>query len=190
LQQHAVMNSTAEYLNPVQKKQPFQLLVQRLQQGFPGLQQKSWTGSFLILVFLLATQGCSSPAPKPELGKDLAAIGPSILHIQLVPQVITLDSQLNATPLPQVTADVKDFRSKVTQVILRFKHIPLEMPLEPIGGTTWRAIFSTDQLQNLAVTGGSVRYEATLVAKNQLGETTESNPPFVITIRAPSIPNR
>jgi hypothetical protein len=88
--------------------------------------------------------------------------------------------------LALVTADIKDFEGNINDVRLRFTHVPIEIPMSKMSGTTWRAEISPDQLRQLAVNGQTMKYDATVIATNDKGETSQSNEPIQITVIAPA----
>jgi len=136
---------------------------------------------------LLALNGCSSMPGATESSKEISATGPTILNVRLEPSTVELNRNLQAIKQPEVMADVKDFRSKVTHVTLKFRHVPMEVAMQNIGGTTWRAILTPEQLQTLAVSGKTINYDATISARNQEGQVVESSSPITIAIKAPDI---
>jgi hypothetical protein len=147
--------------------------------------------NFLTVVslgLLINLTGCASMSGQPESGKDIASTGPTIMNARTTPTTIQLNQNLVAVEKPAITADVKDFNHKISDVKLKFVHVPVEVPMENMGGTTWRATLSTEQLQLLAVTGKTVRYEANVVASNDKGQTAISQTPVTISIKAPELP--
>jgi hypothetical protein len=144
----------------------------------------------IMLIFagsMVALNGCSSMPGNTESSKEISAMGPSILNVRLEPSTVELNRNLQPIKIPEILADVKDFRSKITHVTLRFKHVPLQISMENVGGTTWRAILSPEQLQNLAVSGKTITYDANVIARNQDGQVVESNDPINIAIKAPDL---
>ena len=132
--------------------------------------------------------GCASLSGQPESGKDIASMGPTIMNARTTPSTIQLNKNLLPTEKPTVIADVKDFNHRVTDVRVKFIHVPVEVPMENLGGTTWRAVLTPEQLQLLAVTGKTVKYEANVVANNDKGQTAISQTPITISIKAPDLP--
>jgi hypothetical protein len=59
--------------------------------------------------------------------------------------------------------------------------------MQKVGGTTWRAELSQRQLQMMAVSGKTIKYDATVIAKNDKGQTTESSSPITLAIKAPEV---
>jgi hypothetical protein len=136
---------------------------------------------------LVALNGCSSMPGTTESSKDLSSTGPTILNAHLDPSTVELNRNLQPEKTPEIIADVKDFRSKITSVILKFKHVPMQVPMENIGGTTWRATLTPEQLQTLAVSGKTINYDTTIIARNQEGQVVESSSPITIAIKAPDL---
>ena len=142
----------------------------------------------LSLGVLTGLAGCASTSGQPESGKDIASTGPTIMNARTTPVTIQLNQHMLPTEKPAVTADVKDFNHKIADVKLKFIHVPVEVPMENLGGTTWRATLTPEQLQLLAVTGKTVRYEANVVASNDKGQTAITQAPITISIKAPELP--
>jgi len=142
-------------------------------------------------MMLAAVTGCSS-APKnsngnPNGATEISADHPSVLNARAEPQVVTLNRDLQPNQQAEVLADVKFFKGQISGVTLKFRDIPLEVPLENIGGTTWRAEFSPRQLQALAVSGKTVQYKADVIAKDDQGETAKSPDAIIVVIQAPDL---
>jgi len=116
-------------------------------------------------------------------GEDIAARGPTVVDVRSNPKTIELTG--SSQPQAEVLADVKDFNVKVSDVRLRFLHVPLELPMEHVEGSTWRAKLSRNQLERLAVSGQTTKYEANVIARNTKGEITVSEKPVTIAIKAP-----
>jgi len=93
--------------------------------------------------------GCSSMNSSKDTGKEMSATGPSILNERTIPETIELSQNLEAVGPAEVLADIKDFRADVVNARLKFTHIPLEIPMQNIGGTTWRARLSQEDLKQL-----------------------------------------
>ena len=56
--------------------------------------------------------------------------------------------------------------------------------MENIGGTMWRAELTPQELQMLAVSGKTVKYNANVVAKNADGEMSKALP-VTVAVKAP-----
>lgn len=141
---------------------------------------------FLLAAAALTTSSCSTIQGK-ESGEKIASSGPTVLFARTQPGTIELDRDLVPIQSAQVLADVKDFKSKITDVKLQFQNVPLEVPMENIGGTTWRAVLSPRQLELLAVSGKTIKYDAQVVARNEEGQVGMSEKPVQVAIKAPDI---
>ena len=138
-----------------------------------------------LVLALLAASACSTPSATQD--NELAASGPTVLEARVEPGTIELNNQMQPVKPAEVLADIKDFTSPVTEVKLQFTHVPLEVPMRNIGGTTWRAEFSPRQLQKLAVSGRTIRYDANVVATDGEGQTATSKSPVQLAIKAPDL---
>lgn len=113
--------------------------------------------------------------------------GPAIIETQLQPRMIELNREFQPMHPSTVLADVKDFTAKIEAVTLRFENIGLEIPMENLGGTLWRAELTQRHLELLAVTGKTIRYEAHVVARNTEGKEGRTPLPVEVAIKAPPI---
>jgi len=137
---------------------------------------------------IFVASGCSSMPGQTESGKELAAQGPTILNVRAEPSsTIELNRSLKPLQSAEILADVKDFRSKVQNVQLKFLHVPIQVPMENIGGTTWRAQLTPEQLRMLAVSGKTIKYDANIVATNEQGQAASSSSPITIGVKAPEL---
>src|SRR5688572_5545221 len=97
-------------------------------------------GNILPIAFaLILVSGCSTLKPG-NTGEELAASGPTVVDVRVNPETIELNKSLQPTSQAEVLAEVKDFTSPIKNVKLRFTRVPLEIPMQHIGGTTWRAV--------------------------------------------------
>jgi hypothetical protein len=135
----------------------------------------------LITVGLLAASGCSTG----KSGQEIAATGPTIVDYKATPGTVELKGNLQPTAPAEIFADVKDFHANVTDVKVRFVHVPLEIPMKRLAGSTWHAVLTPDQLRKLAVTGQTMKYDANIIAMNDNGETSTSRSPLQIAIKTP-----
>jgi len=119
-------------------------------------------------------------------GREIAAKGPTVLNERVVPKTVELNRKLQPAQAPEIVADVKDFDSRVTNVRLRFLHVPLEVPMTNISSTTWRATLSSKDLQKLAVAGETMTYEAEIVARDEKGQVATSKP-LTVAIKSPDV---
>ncbi len=142
--------------------------------------------AFAVLAFAMV--GCSSaekvtdPAA-PEFAKE----GPTILNVSSQPGIIELNENFRSDTPVYITADIKDFNHDVTDVRLRFRDVPLEIPMVRMGGTTWRAELGVNQLQQLAISGKTVRYSADVLAWNSEGEGAQTDQPLTLSVRGPDL---
>lgn len=143
--------------------------------------------SLLILALCLGLgSACSSfPGGNSGSGDQLAVTGPTVLNARTVPSTIELSTDLRPQQPAEVLADVKDFNSQIKDVKLRFIHAPLEIPMKNIGGTTWRATLSPEQLKMLAVSGKTMNYDADIIAQNDAGQFATTDKPVEISIKTP-----
>ncbi len=141
----------------------------------------------LTFISLFITTGCASVSEKPTSSKEIATSGPTVLNARSTPDLIELGSNLKATRPAAIVADVKDFKSPVKEVKLKFKTVPVEVPLVNVSGTTWKARLSDRQLRDLAVNGKTMTYDAEIIAKNEVGQTAKSPQPLQIKIKAPEV---
>jgi hypothetical protein len=116
-----------------------------------------------------------------------AAHGPAVLSARSEPETVELNREFQPTRPAEVVADVKDLTSTITDVKLQFANIPLEIPMENIGGSTWRAQLTPRQLEMLAVSGRTTQYAANVVAKNQEGKTAMTRNPVQVAVKAPDL---
>ena len=138
-------------------------------------------------LLILQATACSSMPWHQESAKNIAPTGPTVLNAHADPGTFELNNQLQPIQNNQVLADVKDFNSKVVEVKLNFTQIPLSVPMKNIGGTTWAAQLSPDQLKSLAVSGKTMKYEGTVVAKDEAGKSATSKGTVAIWVDTPEI---
>lgn len=136
----------------------------------------------------LVGAGCSTTGEKS--GEDIAATGPTVVDVKISPETVELNQSLEPMQTAEIVADVKDFTSRVTDVRLRFLRAPLEIPMQHVGGTTWRAQLSSEQLRLLAVGGKTIRYETNIIAKNEQGKVAVSPEPVEVAIKTPEMTRR
>jgi hypothetical protein len=139
-----------------------------------------------LLTAFLATACATAPQ---ENSQNLAGgrEGPAIIESHSEPRTIELNRNFQPMHPSTVVADVKDFTAKIEAVTLRFEAIPMEIPMENLGGTLWRAELTQRQLELLAVTGKTIRYEAHVIARNAEGKVGRTPVPVEVAIKAPSI---
>jgi len=143
----------------------------------------------VAIISLIASLGlgCASAGTKGKTGKDISPSGPTVMNERAVPDSVEFSKTAGTPKSPEILADVKDFNAEVSDVRVRFLHVPLELTMQNIGGTTWRASLTPKQLQDLAVTGETMRYEANVIATNNQGQTAVSTSPITLTIKAADV---
>jgi hypothetical protein len=132
---------------------------------------------------LVALSGCSSIGSKSA--DDLAYSGPTVMDTRTDPTTFELNKNLDPKTDNQVIATVKDFNSKITDVHLRFERVPINIALRKGEGDEWVGNLSKKELKELAVSGHTMRYDATIVAKNKNGQVATSKSPLTIYVKAP-----
>lgn len=142
------------------------------------------------LLFLIVS-GCSSgPLSSSKSGEELSSVGPTVIDAKAEPQTIQLDRNLRPIQQSEIIADVKDFTSPITDVRVRFVRVPLEVKMQHISGTAWRAELTPEQLKTLAVSGQTMKYDAQIIAKNQDGQTAVSKSPITVAVQTPQLGSR
>jgi hypothetical protein len=136
----------------------------------------------LLAASLLA--GCSSA--EKEIQPEFTAGQPTIINAYATPSTVVLNRDLHPSQPAKVVAEVKDFGAMVTDVRLRFRDVPLEIPLDHVIGSTWQAELTPRQLQALSVRGKTARYEADVIAHDDKGEEARSEGTVALLIRTPS----
>lgn len=142
-----------------------------------------FSAAFVFLAIVLYP-GCSTGQ---QQAIELSQNGPTVLNARAEPGVVVLNRDLLPNRPAEVLADVKDFKSNILDVRLKFEDVPMEVPMQNIGGTTWRAELTPQQLQQLAISGKTVKYAATVVARNTKGETTTGSEPIYVAVRTPDL---
>jgi hypothetical protein len=138
-----------------------------------------------LLVFsLLAASSCSFGQKK---GESLAPSGPTVVSVRANPSTVELDRDYNARTSAEILAEVKDFTGPVSEVRLNFTNAPLQIPMEHVSGTTWRATLSPEQLRSLAVGNQTTTYKADVSARSASGATAVSERPVQISVKGPDI---
>ena len=146
----------------------------------------------LCVMAIFSAIGCShAPAangPQGFAAKDLNVNGPTIVEAPYVePTIVTLNAAMQPTQPAIITTDVKDFKSTITDVHLKFRDIPLEVPMTSAGGTTWRAELNPNQLQMLAVSGKTMHYQADIIARDANGLEQTSKRGVALAVKAPEV---
>jgi hypothetical protein len=143
---------------------------------------------FALSLAALAAAGTScSSMPRAESSQDISVLGPTVLDAHAVPGTIELNRDLQPMQPAQVVAQVKDFKSEISSVQLRFQHVPLEIPMHLVGGSTYSAELTPNQVQMLAVSGRTVQYSAMVIAHDSAGKVGTSSQPVTVSIKSPQL---
>jgi hypothetical protein len=138
----------------------------------------------VVSISLIFLGACSSASKNSQ---DIASTGPTVLDVRTNPGTFALNQNMTPVSSAQVVADVKDFNGKVSDVRLRFVHVPIEVPMQQVTPSTWVADLNQSQLRQLAVNGHTMKYDANVIAKDNKGLTAVSGTPVEISIKAPDI---
>lgn len=142
----------------------------------------------IALSVITFAAGCSTIGGKQESsGQEISASGPTIMNARSNPETFELNNRLQPMQTAEVYADVKDFTSQIRNVRLRFLHVPIEVPMQRVAGTTWRAELTPQQLKALAVSGQTMNYEANVIATNEKGQTAVAKEPLKVAVKAPDV---
>ena len=161
----------------------------------PGV---GWEIPFFVALIALAG-GCATSPPsstwQAQGGKPGAAnvqpqapgVGPSVGQGRTEPGIVEINREFQPLRPAQVFADIKDYTSKISEVSLQFAGVPLEVPMENIGGSTWRAQLTPRQLEMLSVSGRTIHYEANVVARDEDGKVGSTRTPIEVAIKTPDL---
>jgi hypothetical protein len=139
----------------------------------------------LFAVSAVLSPGCATLGGGPSQGISAASEGPAVISARTEPSTIELNRDHQPLRPSVVRADVKDFTAPIQEVVLRFEGVPLEIPMENVGGTIWRAELTQRQLEMLAVTGQTIRYQAHVIARNSQGKLGRTPVPVDVAIKSP-----
>jgi hypothetical protein len=114
-----------------------------------------------------------------------AAKGPVIINPRSEPGTVELNRFLQPKQPQQFFAEIQDFAAPVTDAKLQLNGTSIEVPMEKIGGTTWRGELSSDQLKRLAISGQKMEYQARMIARDQNGTLASSPEMINIKVAAP-----
>ena len=140
---------------------------------------------FLVTISLASLGAC--PSGNISNGEQLAHTAPTVVSARTNPGTFELNQNLDPVSRTQIVADVKDYSNKVTDVRIRFVHIPMEIPMHQASASTWVADLQPQQLKQLAVNGHTMKYEANVIARDNQGQTGMSAKPLEIAVKAPDI---
>ncbi len=138
----------------------------------------------LALCVVLTSSGCST-VKGGKSAEELSRTGPTIVQTKTEPSTIQLSTTLTPNQPANVYADVKDFTSPVQDVRLRFVHVPLELKMHPLSGSTWQATIPNDALKKLAVSGQTMRYQADVIPRDADRHVDTTQKPIDIAVKAP-----
>jgi hypothetical protein len=153
--------------------------------------------AFISMGLMIGALGCSSePKQSPGEGAENLGAPPVVLNPRAEPKQVNLNEKFEVSRPIDVFADVKSFNSSIDKVKLRlsfapeteekmkfFKN-PVEVKMERLSGTTWKAHLDQSQLRKLAINGQSLKYRGQVYAQNDRGQITVSGQPVEITIKA------
>jgi hypothetical protein len=148
------------------------------------------TKKFILTTALpiaLTALGACSSVGKSKSGDQIAAQGPTVLDARTNPGTFELNSAYQPTQPAEILAEVKDFSSNIKDVRLRFVHVPLEIPMKHVEGSTWRAQLSPNQLKSLAVGGQTMNYQVNVIARSADGMVATSSEPLKVAVSAPDL---
>jgi hypothetical protein len=142
--------------------------------------------SFLTLAAVLAAGCSSSPFRRSTGGEELSQTGPTVLNARTEPGTFEVTRTLRPIQTPTILAEVKDMTAEVDSVRIMFNNAPIMIPMERVAGTTWRATLTPEQIKRLAVSGKTMKYDASIVAINSKGRQSQSATLDVL-VKAPEI---
>jgi hypothetical protein len=144
--------------------------------------------AFALASLAAATPGCSSGPLSSSTSSSEAGIGsaghaPAVIDARANPSTIEVNQHFQPMTPAEVLADVKDFAAPIKSVTLKFKNVPLEVPMENVGGTTYRAQLTARQLEMLSVSGKTIKYDAQVIAKDAKGQIGVSSQPISVAVK-------
>jgi hypothetical protein len=161
-------------------------------------------GLGLLSVGIISGGLACSSASKQAPGKaEEAGSPPAVVNPHVEPQSVSLNEKFEVSQPVDVIADVKSIDSGLDKVSLRmffspdteeklkFFKRPVEFEMQRVGGTTWRARLTKNELAPLAISGQTLKYQGQVYAKNDRGQITVSGQPVELTIKtAPVVEGR
>ncbi len=133
----------------------------------------------------LLAGGCTSSAKTQKEELQAAVNAPLILNPRSSPEEIELNRFLQPKEPQYFLADVQDLASPVKEVRLRLGGTLIDIPMQRVGGTTWRAELSSDQIKRLAMSGRTIEYKARVIARDERGAVSTSKDVALIRVTAP-----
>ena len=140
-----------------------------------------------ILTSLCVMSSACSTLKGEKSAANISTTGPTVVSAKSQPSTFELDRQMQPTSGADVVAEVKDYSSNIAEVNLRFIHVPMTVPMTHIGGTTWSAHFTPEQLKVLAVGGQTIAYDANVIARNEDGQTAVGADTVKIAVKTPDL---
>ncbi len=148
--------------------------------------KSKWLALSYAVIALSVASGCSTIKGEKS-AQNLNSNGPTVVSVTSRPGTVELNQQLQPQQKAEIVAEVKDFTSKITDVNLRFLNVPMTLPMTHVGGTTWSASLSPEQLKVLAVGGQTINYTANVIARNEDGQTAVSQDPVTVSVKTPDL---
>jgi len=145
------------------------------------------TSAFAVVIassVAFTLSACSS-SPKGSEDQQMVMGGPRIVNPRAQSDTIELNQYFQAKEPNAFFVDVQDFGGSVENVKLRFLNAPIEIPMDKVGGTTYRGELSSQQLKSMAVTGKTMKYDAKVVARNDRGVVSVSKDTLSVEVEAP-----
>ncbi len=142
--------------------------------------------SLLAAATLIASGCSSSPFSRSTGGEELSQTGPTVLNARTEPGTFEVTRTLRPIQTPTILAEVKDMTAEVNTVRIMFNNAPIMIPMERVAGTTWRATLTPEQIKRLAVSGKTMKYDASIVATNSKGRQSQSAT-LDVRVKAPEI---
>jgi hypothetical protein len=124
-------------------------------------------------------------ASSKEVKPEFEAGEPAIIQAYASPSTVVLNRDLHPSQPAKIVAEVKDFGAVVTDVRMKFRDVPMEIPLDHLMGSTWQAELTPRQLQQLSVAGKTARYEGDIIAHDDKGKEAKSDGTVSLLIRTP-----
>jgi hypothetical protein len=140
---------------------------------------------YLQIFLVLSLAGCSSSPRATDQPIVMNENGPNVLNARAEPELVQLNRDLQPEEPGEIVADVKDFKNPVTSVQLKFQNVPVQVPMENIGGTTWKGELTPSQLHMLAVQGQTVVYKANVIATDAAGLSAQNSQALDLLVSTP-----
>ncbi len=139
-----------------------------------------------LVVAIGSFSGCSTIKGEKS-AEDLSRSGPTILNTRVNPGTVELSRDMNPLRPVEILTEVKDFGANVNDVRVRFLEAPLEVKMSHVGGTTWRASLTPEQIRSLAVGNQTTQYRVSVIARNEDGQEAISRQAATVAVKAPDL---